>query len=154
MTARSNPKLGAARLTDRRFRHCARVLLVALMLGVQSVAQFPDPSLPSSASSDSPAWTRHRSTPYGQMEDPLAASRRIKKLNEIRQKALVAETEKLLRLARELNAAVSDKDSQMSAEERLRRVAEIEKLAKDVKSKMIFSFGVAPDPFFPPLSLR
>ncbi len=66
--------------------------------------------------------------------------KRIAVLNRLRQKAIVDDTTKLLRLAKELNA-----DSvNMSSAERIHKAAEIEKLAKSVKEKMSYAIGDNP----------
>ena len=75
--------------------------------------------------------------------DRLAA-KRVVQLNDLRQKSLVSDAEKLLRLAQELNDDASAEDAKMSQAERLHKAAEIQKLAKDVKEKMTYAIG-APD---------
>jgi hypothetical protein len=70
--------------------------------------------------------------------------RRIRMLNAERQKALVSDTEKLLKLARELNDDVAASDSGRMNDEQVRKVAEIGKLAKSVKDKMSFTLGGYP----------
>lgn len=75
-------------------------------------------------------------------------------LNEQRQRSLVANTNKLLKLAKELNAEVNGGQAGELTKAQLRKVSEIEKLARKVKSEM--SFGpvgaqtIEPSPF-PPL---
>jgi hypothetical protein len=64
-------------------------------------------------------------------------ARRIKALNQLRHKAMVDDASKLLLLARELN----DDPGSLSPAERLRKAAEIEKLAKSVKDKMSYTVG-------------
>lgn len=121
------------------------LLLVSLCLWIPATAQLPDSPFPSD--SNVPILMRQKTSPYDLPLDPLSESRRLKKLNELRQKSMVADAAKLLRLAHELNDAVAAGESgSMSAQERLRRAGEIEKLAKDVKSKMIYAMSAAPDP--------
>jgi hypothetical protein len=69
-------------------------------------------------------------------QDPVFAAKRQRALNEARQKKLVEDTDKLLKLARELDA-----DVQTGSQERLTAVqnaklVQIEKLAREVKDKM------------------
>lgn len=68
-------------------------------------------------------------------------ARRIATLNLIRQKSMVSDADKLLQLARELNDDAVAGGTKMSATERMRKAAEIEKLAKNVKDKMTYAIG-------------
>ncbi len=84
--------------------------------------------------------------------DPAIAERRIRALNTERHKAMVSDTEKLVKLARELDEEVASSPSGNLTPEELHKVAVIEKLARDVKSKMAQSFGDNPElrpPAFP-----
>lgn len=93
--------------------------------------------------------------PYNVME----SQKRLRMINMERQKALVADTDKLLKLADELNRDVAHSSSGELTPAQLRKVAEIEKLAHSVHEKMIMSVrGVQmnninvdgpPPPFFP-----
>jgi hypothetical protein len=62
--------------------------------------------------------------------------RRIRQLNVERQKEMVSDTEKLLKLTAELNAEVAQNHSATFTPDQLRTLAKIEKLAKSVKEKM------------------
>jgi hypothetical protein len=62
-------------------------------------------------------------------------------LNAQRQKSMMSDADKLLRLARELNAELSSGDSPMSTSQQARKVAEIEKLAHNVREKMSYAAG-------------
>ncbi|MFP5237937.1 MAG: hypothetical protein ACLGSD_18730 [Acidobacteriota bacterium] len=77
------------------------------------------------------------STPEGR----ALIAKRVKALNTMRQKTLVSDTEKLLKLAQELNAADGTK---MSAAERVKKLAQIQKLAKQVREKMSYAQWFAP----------
>jgi hypothetical protein len=72
-------------------------------------------------------------------EKPLD-ERRLRELNLQRQKEIVSDTAKLLRLARELNDEITDAETPMT-DTQVRKVAEIGKLAKTVKEKMSYSVG-------------
>lgn len=63
-------------------------------------------------------------------------ARRIQELNVERQKEMVADTDKLLKLTAELNADVAENHSTTLTPDQLRMLARIEKLAKSVKDKM------------------
>ncbi len=72
--------------------------------------------------------------------------RQARLLNELRQKALVSDTDRLLALARDLDANLES----MSAPERLHKADEIQKLAKSVRDKMSYAVPAPirrPDPF-------
>jgi len=66
----------------------------------------------------------------------VAMERRTNALNVERQKEMVSDTNKLLKLARELNAEIATNNSGEWTDDQLRKVAEIEKLAKNVKDRM------------------
>jgi hypothetical protein len=81
--------------------------------------------------------------------DPVERARQLRAYNAERQKSLVPDTNKLLKLARELDEEVSrTKPDSLTAAE-LRKVGEIEKLARSVKEKMSFA-GRGIIPTFPP----
>lgn len=63
-------------------------------------------------------------------------ARRIRVLNVERQKALVSDTENLLKLTMQLNAEVAKDRSSTLNPEQVRMLAKIEKLAKSVREKM------------------
>jgi hypothetical protein len=79
--------------------------------------------------------------------DPGEAARRMRALNTMRQKALVSDTDKLLKLANELNAEISANPEALTPDQ-LRKLATIEKLAHSVKEKM--STPVAGNPMYQP----
>ena len=69
-------------------------------------------------------------------------TRQVKMLNIERQKAIVTDTDRILQLARELNADANSGNSSMSLTERLRKADEIAKLAKTVREKMAYAIGM------------
>lgn len=79
--------------------------------------------------------------------DPIV-ERRLRALNQMRQKSLVNDAEKLLRLAQELNSGSGD----AGPADRMRKAAEIEKLAKSIREKMAYSVA-NPDGFRDPNNL-
>jgi hypothetical protein len=92
-----------------------------------------------------------RQNPFDQSTqmDPLIAERQLKALNAERQKSMVSDTDKLLKLARELNDEVQTGNTDVE----LRKIADIEKLARNVKQKMSISLVGGPafhDPASPP----
>lgn len=73
--------------------------------------------------------------------DPTQMERRLTALNIERQKQMVSDTNKLLKLARELNEEVAANSSAMLTGDQLHKIAEIEKLARGVKQKMADGVG-------------
>jgi hypothetical protein len=81
--------------------------------------------------------------------DPVEQEKRLKALNAERQKSLVADTNRLVKLATELNSELNGMHPESLNLAQLRKVAEIEKLAHSVKEKM--SLSVKGFPVFQPL---
>ena len=82
--------------------------------------------------------------PQRAADDPLYAEKRLRQLNLAQHKAMVADTDKLVKLANELNAEISGTNPGLLTPEQLRKVAEIEKLAHSVKDKMRMSVQGVP----------
>ena len=87
-------------------------------------------------------------------------ARRIRELNNERQKALVSDANDLLKLTMQLNAEVAKDGSSSLTPEQVRMLVKIEKLAKSVREKMsnpvqrsIFENSF-PSPLGPPVSVR
>jgi ribosomal protein S7 len=117
------------------------VLLVAAPLVAQ---RTPDLSM-TQLDPSTPSMHGRRNTEFDPSVDISRDARRLNLLNEMRQKSMKDDAAKLLRLAQELNAAISKNGPALSPEERLHRIAEIEKLAKQVKSKMSYANAPVPD---------
>jgi hypothetical protein len=84
--------------------------------------------------------------------DTVLAQRQLNALNEARQKSLVSDTEKLLKLAQELNEEIESANPDSLTSEQMRKIASIEKLAHNVKQKMSLSLAGGPtfhDPIQP-----
>ncbi len=77
--------------------------------------------------------------------EPLTdtGNRRLRVLNGMRQKSLVADTQKLLRLSSELKAEIDRSAAASLTPEELHKLSEIEKLARSVKAKMSDSLFIA-----------
>jgi len=118
-------------------------LAVALALGIP-VAGLP--GNPQFSSSNNGKVGQHYPDATGQYGDDSNSpdKKRIRLLNAERQKALISDTEKLLKLAKELNDEVAGSDSTSLSDAQLRKVAEIGKLAHSVKEKMSYSVGGFP----------
>jgi len=83
--------------------------------------------------------------------DPVEQEKRLKALNAERQKSLVADTNRLVKLATELNSELNGTHPESLNPAQMRKVAEIEKLAHSVKEKM--SLSVKGFPVFQPLPI-
>jgi hypothetical protein len=129
----------------RRFLHPGRGLLALfLLLGLPLAAQSPGlpraypHSAPGAGDADSDSAV-----------DARMEAKRIQTLNVIRQKSMVSDADKLLQLARELNDDAIAGGTTMSAPVRMRKAAEIEKLARNVRDKMTFAIGAPTEPDAP-----
>jgi hypothetical protein len=74
--------------------------------------------------------------------DVRIETKRIATLNLLRQKSMVSDAQRILRLAQELNDDANASTSALTPAERQRKAAEIEHLAKEVKEKMTYVVGV------------
>ena len=108
--------------------------------GQQSNNPFQQPKSPSNPFGQRPE------APFGgpEEQDPVFAARQVRALNVERQKALVSDTDKLVKLARELNAAIADGKNPDLTPPQLRKIADIEKLAHEVKQKMTLTISNTP----------
>jgi hypothetical protein len=90
--------------------------------------------------------TRPQNDVDGAIErNPVWAEQHLRAMNVERHKSLVSDTDKLLKLARQLDAEIASNSTDEMTPEELRKVAEIEKLAHNVKAKMAQSFGGGPE---------
>jgi hypothetical protein len=76
--------------------------------------------------------------------EPGFAERRLRALNEDRHKAMVSDADKLVKLARQLDEEIASNPTNELTQDETRKIAEIEKLARNVKARMIQSFGGVP----------
>ena len=99
--------------------------------------------------------TRHQQLPMSpdplNDANPTQEERWLRAQNIERQKSMVSNANKLLKLAGELNTEISSSNRDSLTPEQLRKVGEIEKLARSVKEKMSTSVGNAPVYQAPPL---
>ncbi len=137
------------KLKQARRRWAVRCVLgFGLLLGIPGVGQGPYPQFPSN---NSGKYGQHNPSSAGPFDTESAPDpKRLRLLNSERQKSIVSDTEKLLKLAKELNDEVAGSDSSSMTDAQLRKVAEIGKLARSVKEKMSFSVGPNPVPSNPP----
>lgn len=116
---------------------------LALALGISVAGRTGYPQFPSN---NSGKVGQHYPDSTGQFGDDSNSpdKKRMRMLNAERQKAIISDTEKLLKLAKELNDEVTESDSASLSDAQLRKVAEIGKLAHSVKEKMSYSVGGFP----------
>lgn len=135
--------LSGTRIIGRRPFAGRSVFYLTLLLGIPLAGQSPFQQFPSANSGQYGQHYPDQNGPFSQ--DPNSPEqKRIRALNAERQKSLVSDTEKLLRLAKELNVQLAQNDSGTMTAEQLRKVEEIGKLAKSVKEKMSFTAGGFP----------
>jgi hypothetical protein len=75
----------------------------------------------------------------GDPTDDVQAEKRMTALNAERQKSMISDSAKLLKLAAELNNEIAQSNTGELTPAQLRMVAEIEKLAHNVRDKMTMS---------------
>jgi hypothetical protein len=69
----------------------------------------------------------------------------MRALNADRYKSMVSDTEKLVKLARQLDAEIASNPTDGLTPEEFQKLVAIEKLAHNVKTKMAQSFGGGPE---------
>jgi hypothetical protein len=134
---------------------CVLAGTVALMLCLPvssraQISQTPSGSISGSSGMGQQSGSRTglgRTDPLANDDnfDPVMAERRLRALNAERQKQLVADTNKLLKLARELDEQVAATSSNSFTAEQLRKIGEIEKLAQSVRERMTTGVGEGPN---------
>jgi hypothetical protein len=89
-----------------------------------------------------------RGAPTTDMDQPMSSEmggdqvyreKRLQQLNAAQHKSMVADTDKLLKLVTELNTEIENTNPNSLTPQQLRKIAEIEKLAHNVKDKMRMS---------------
>jgi hypothetical protein len=81
--------------------------------------------------------------------DSAMLEKRMKMLNDERHKSLVSDSDKLFKLATELNNEIARSSTGSLTPEQLRKVAEIEKLAHNVRDKMTQTLSGPKVTYFP-----
>jgi hypothetical protein len=117
-----------------------RTLLFAPTLAFLGVAQTLSPA-------QAPVLVAPNSqNPFSEYGDtgPVTDNRRMEALNADRRKSMVSDAAKLVRLAQELDQEVTVNTSEGLTSKELKEVAEIEKLARNVREKMARSLDVGP----------
>lgn len=146
----------AERRAVRRFAPVAAILLTLLALPAtaqRAAAQTPQYN---SGGFQRDQMSDAAAPLGGDLASPEMEHKRLEALNAARQKSLVSDTNKLLKLTGELNAQVNSTRPDKLTEAQLHMVAEIEKLAHSIREKMCTSvkpaaqFGIPAPPIIPP----
>jgi hypothetical protein len=134
--------------SDRALREALCLMLfLVLTCGVQSGSMQSQQPL-------SQSLGQRATDQFGDMDDhdPVEREKQLRALNAERQKSLVADTNKLLKLAADLNAEINNANAGSLTLDRIQKLSEIEKLAHSVKEKMSTSVRTTPvyEQQFPP----
>ncbi len=125
--------------------------MVAFAVTTQGGAQYGSPnagplgSLPGTRSQNDVDTTIETNSIWGEQ--------RMRLLNIERHKSVVSDADKLLKLARQLDAEVASNSTDELTPQELHKIGEIEKLAHSVKAKMAQSFGGGPEFRLTPIPL-
>jgi hypothetical protein len=129
-------------LSARRYACVAALVLSVVML-------FSLPSCgQASSSTNNGAQLPRRIPPPREIEQqpmesmgttPVFYEKRLQMLNAAQHQAMVADTDRLLKLVADLNSQINSSHSNALTPDQLRMVADIEKLAHSVKDKMRMS---------------
>ncbi len=131
------------------------VLVCALVSGSAGRSQSSGGGGSSSGNQGHPTYSSRQelSSLSEDAPDPAMADRRIRALNIQRQKQIVADADKLLKLARELNEEVAKANTGTLTMDELHKIADIEKLARNVRQRMTDETGEVPTILPPPLPI-
>jgi hypothetical protein len=130
------------------------VMCLALLLTLSSpliLAQTSDQTGPGQLSNNPLRLERKDAQPTADEPaiDPALEQRHLLELNAKLHKAIVSDTDKLLKLVTELNAEIGGADPASLTPEQLSKVAAIEKLAHSLRDKMRFPIKDPPALFDP-----
>lgn len=120
---------------------------IALVLGLGAVLLLASPcggQTPRSVSNGSQMGrgipsSHDMDQPQIETAAPVYAEKRMKMLNAAQHQSMVADTDRLVKLVADLNAQINSSKASTLTVEQLRMVAEIEKLAHNVRDKMRMS---------------
>jgi hypothetical protein len=126
-------------ITFRPFAARRIVFALALLLAVPLAAQTSEDLKPPDLSRPS----RHTGNEIPVTgRDSFHNVKLLGRLNAERQKSMVSDADKLLRLAQELNAELARGDGGAPTPQQTHKAAEIEKLARNVREKMSYAAGL------------
>lgn len=140
-------------MTSRQFQRISTVRIVlTLLLFAAPLACRAQASAGNNGNTFDPSQLNTRfpdKTVSMDHSDITQAQRRLRLLNVARQKAMISDAEKLLTLARALNAGVDASGTVLTATQRFKMAGDIEKLARNVKERMTFAISGEPSPATP-----
>jgi len=122
-----------------------RLILCAIPLLLQAVAAPAQNQ--ASGSAEAPRRSLHPDTSLDSQADgadPLLEQRRLRMLNIARQKSMVEDTNKLLKLVTEFNGDVARNSSDALTVAQLHKLNDIEKLARRIREKMTIPIQTIP----------
>lgn len=129
-----------------------RWLLLASVFTAVSVSPQSQQGIPNQVGSPRNQSPFGNNNPFD--DDSAMIHRQMNALNAERQKVLVSDTAKLLKLAQELNTEVASSSTDSLSPDQMRKIANIEKLAHSVKQKMSESVINGPSLHDPIVPLR
>jgi hypothetical protein len=121
----------------------------ALLLGALLAGANPQNGrIPVADPSDSSVQLTQRGAASGALVgldgDPLGQETRIYRMNAARQRSMEEDTEKLFRYVSILKDQIAEENDGTLRTDQLRRLAEIEKLAHNIRDKMAMTYGGNP----------
>lgn len=140
------------RPVKRDWRPACQLLFLVVLLAAKSNAQG-HPGTPSLPTLPSGAPANSREDYDIPSRDPAEEYRRMRALNAERQKDIVSDAKKLVKLTTEFNAEIVRTNPDSLNKGQLHKLAEIEKVARDLKAKMSTPVWV-PAPVQTPLSRK
>ena len=151
-------RFAAASIAGRRVRLVRPLLLLVLLLAAPGGAQKAPPMTGGEIQRSTTAGFGDGASDFrvgdaGRGEEV----RRLHLLNIERQKSMVSDADKLLNLATDLNSRIGKQSTEPYTPDEMRKVAQIEKLARNVKEAMTFSVQAPPayqEPSSAPLGRR
>lgn len=143
------------RATRACCRGWAAAVVVVLFCAIAGWAQSTPGSNGGSNSDrgiNGPQFGRQESEPSpDDAFDMVMAEKRMRALNDERQRQIVADANKLLKLAKELNDEVAAANTSSLTPDQLRKIGEIEKLARSVRERTVAGFADVRSPPPPPV---
>jgi hypothetical protein len=139
--------MGASALASltKNSKAACQTLCLALLLFPRAGAQA-HPGTPSLPTLPSGVPANSREDYDIPSNDPAEQARRLRALNIERQKRVVSDANKLLKLTTEFNAEIARANPESLTPAQLRKLAEIERVAKDLKENMTATILPSTDP--------
>lgn len=145
-----------SRVASLKMSHLARhalgfALLLAILVAMKGDAQNSPFNRPLGSSASCAGGDQE--CQFGD-RDPMVDQRRMRAINAMRHKSLVSDTEKLLKLANELDGELKAHGTDSITPSEFNKAGEIEKLAHKVKENMSTSLQTPTDfdhPLFSPM---